>query len=450
LQPYESLDIFVPDPPSDIQSWLRDIVTKYEVYELIRVGIFYGENDLHAHRIEVLSHKYGVVSMDVQPKTWSDSVEAGKSKSQTFTVSATGGTVKGVTVAKLSGPGWITVSPTSLGDISADSSKTFTVTASPPAGTSGSFDYSIRVSCAEGEPKSIDITGTITVSPPPPSDTTPPQPAETKVEPGIIIRDDYQGSIRFKVYWRDDKNIAKVKFEFWADSINIGVKDPSGRDVDANGNGWYWCDIPRAEWAKYVGKKIYWHSVAWDFANNWGDTNIQGPLSIVPSPPLDTTPPSVMVISPNGGEVWKADELQRITWRATDDVGVTRVDIYYSTDGGRSWSPVALSISNTGSYDWRVPSTPSTNCLVRIDAYDEAGNKGSDTSDAPFTISPIVLRGDINHDGKVDAADWVLMKQILLGRLSPETCGWAADMNGDGVLNAIDVVMLKQKLLRGE
>jgi VCBS repeat-containing protein len=106
-------------------------------------------------------------SMNVQPTTWSDSVEAGKSKAQTFTVSASGGTVKGVTVTKISGPDWITVSPTSLGDIPAGSSKTFTITASPPARISGSFSYLIRVACTEGEPRSIDVSGTITVTPPP-------------------------------------------------------------------------------------------------------------------------------------------------------------------------------------------------------------------------------------------------------------------------------------------
>jgi len=105
------------------------------------------------------------LTMDIQPRTWDDSVEAGKSKSQTFTVSASGGIVKGVTVNKISGPDWLTISPTSLGDIPAGSPKTFIVTASPPAGTIGSFDYLIRVSCTEGEPRSIDISGTITVTP---------------------------------------------------------------------------------------------------------------------------------------------------------------------------------------------------------------------------------------------------------------------------------------------
>lgn len=100
----------------------------------------------------------------------------------------------------------------------------------------------------------------------------------------------------------------------------------------------------------------------------------------------DVTPPTVRVISPNGGEVWRIGAAYEIKWIASDNVGITKIDIFYSTDGGRSWRTIATSIKNTGSYIWKVPNTPSTNCLVRVDAHDTAGNKGSDTSDRAFTI----------------------------------------------------------------
>jgi|GEM_PF-3770809 len=101
---------------------------------------------------------------------------------------------------------------------------------------------------------------------------------------------------------------------------------------------------------------------------------------------IDATPPRVTVISPNGGEVWRVGSTQTIRWSASDDIQVTRIDIFYSTDGGRSWRSIARDLTNTGSYSWRVPNTPSTNCLVRIVAYDAAGNAGYDISDRPFTI----------------------------------------------------------------
>jgi hypothetical protein len=84
--------------------------------------------------------------MGVNPASWSSTLNCGESDNEIVTVSATGGTVKGVTVGKISGPTWLSVSPTNLGDISSGSSKTFTMTASPPSETSGDFGYTVRVS----------------------------------------------------------------------------------------------------------------------------------------------------------------------------------------------------------------------------------------------------------------------------------------------------------------
>ncbi len=102
-------------------------------------------------------------NMDVAPTSWSTTIEHGHSDSQIVTVSASSGPVKGVTVSKISGPTWLSVSPTNLGDIASGSSKTFTMTASPPAGTSGDFTYTVRVSNTCGSPSPRDVTGTIHV-----------------------------------------------------------------------------------------------------------------------------------------------------------------------------------------------------------------------------------------------------------------------------------------------
>ena len=53
------------------------------------------------------------------------------------------------------------------------------------------------------------------------------------------------------------------------------------------------------------------------------------------------TAPVVAVTSPDGGETWKAGSTHAITWSATDAVGVTSVDLAYSTDGGASFPNAA-------------------------------------------------------------------------------------------------------------
>lgn len=93
-------------------------------------------------------------------------------------------------------------------------------------------------------------------------------------------------------------------------------------------------------------------------------------------------PPSIAVTAPNGGENWAIGSSQNITWNST---GVTYVDIDYSTDGGSTWNSVATNIASSGTYAWTVPSTASTNCLVRV--MDSSNPSVGDTSNATFTIS---------------------------------------------------------------
>jgi hypothetical protein len=101
----------------------------------------------------------------------------------------------------------------------------------------------------------------------------------------------------------------------------------------------------------------------------------------------DSIPPSVTVTAPNGGESWTAGTTQNITWTATDNLGVTSVDLYYSTTGsGGTFTVIATGLANTGSYAWKVPNTASTNAFVKAVAHDAAGNTGTDLSDAAFTI----------------------------------------------------------------
>jgi hypothetical protein len=102
--------------------------------------------------------------MTVNPTSWNPTINCSESDSQILTVSASGGIVEGVTVGKISGPTWLSVSPTNLGDIPSGSSKTLTMTASPPSETSGDFGYTVRVSNTCGSPSSRDVAGTINVN----------------------------------------------------------------------------------------------------------------------------------------------------------------------------------------------------------------------------------------------------------------------------------------------
>ena len=88
----------------------------------------------------------------------------------------------------------------------------------------------------------------------------------------------------------------------------------------------------------------------------------------------------VIVTSPNGGEQWTGEDQQNITWTSQN---ITDVSIEYSTDNGNSWiNIVASTPASGGSYNWTLPDTTSSQCLVRIS---DAGNASlNDVSDATF------------------------------------------------------------------
>jgi hypothetical protein len=114
-------------------------------------------------------------------------------------------------------------------------------------------------------------------------------------------------------------------------------------------------------------------------------TDIQQHL--VPSTGVDINEPNVVLLSPNGGETLTANTAFTIEWTATDAEGsIAGVYLYVSLDNGSPYTPIALGISNTGSHKWYPGNRPTTQALIRIEALDNAFNKGSDSSDSVFTI----------------------------------------------------------------
>lgn len=111
------------------------------------------------------------------------------------------------------------------------------------------------------------------------------------------------------------------------------------------------------------------------------------------------SPPTVSVTSPVGGESWCIGSSHDILWSASDDTAITNIALYYSTDGGSNWIPISETESNDGIYPWTIPSTPSTQCQVKVIAYD-AADSAEDISDGNFTIKtmPTAPSGCIASD----------------------------------------------------
>ncbi len=115
--------------------------------------------------------------------------------------------------------------------------------------------------------------------------------------------------------------------------------------------------------------------------------------SLVSSEPMDetghdSTAPTVSVTAPNGGEDWTVGQVYDIAWTASDAHGIDYVDIYYSYDAGRSYTPISLGEAGDSPRAWTVPDTPTDSAVVKIIAYDPWANSAQDRSDAFFAISP--------------------------------------------------------------
>ena len=89
----------------------------------------------------------------------------------------------------------------------------------------------------------------------------------------------------------------------------------------------------------------------------------------------------VVMVTPNGGEVWNAWDQHQISYIKTSNAN--NVNLSYSVDGGVNWTSIATNQSG-GSYNWTIPNLPSAQALVRVQ--DKNVSCRVDQSDAVFEI----------------------------------------------------------------
>jgi hypothetical protein len=128
-------------------------------------------------------------------------------------------------------------------------------------------------------------------------------------------------------------------------------------------------------------------------AANVGST-VNIPLATVqpyltPSGSADTTPPSVTVSAPNGGETLAAGGFTSVTYTATDASGILYVQVFFSDDGGAHFIPVSPRLAAGSATSWFVPNMPGSQNRIRVVAVDVPGNQAYDDSDAAFTVAGV-------------------------------------------------------------
>ena len=98
--------------------------------------------------------------------------------------------------------------------------------------------------------------------------------------------------------------------------------------------------------------------------------------------------PTIILYSPNGGEDLLKEEHHTITWESKGDLGSNPINLYYSTNGGKTWTIIANDFENNGTYNWTIPNIETATGLVKVTCEDIYENNISDVSDMTFAIDP--------------------------------------------------------------
>ena len=119
---------------------------------------------------------------------------------------------------------------------------------------------------------------------------------------------------------------------------------------------------------------------------------------------------TITITYPNGGENWKVNTTETITW--TTQGPVNNVKIELQREAGDSWEELIDSTIDDGSFPWPVTAPVTTTALIKISKVGDASV--TDTSDAVFTIST-AEDGDDGGNGHIiynPAIDTVIPREF--------------------------------------
>lgn len=105
-------------------------------------------------------------------------------------------------------------------------------------------------------------------------------------------------------------------------------------------------------------------------------------------PRYDNSLPAAKMLKSDGGDTLRAGQTYEIRWSDDDNLGVTSVDLHYSTDGGATYpNLIAAGEPSDGSYIWTVPTNLSKNVRVRVTASDASANTAASASFTNLSIA---------------------------------------------------------------
>jgi hypothetical protein len=230
--------------------------------------------------------------------------------------------------------------------------------------------------------------------------------------------------------------VGEIQQVRWTADDDMGIRTDSVFYSTDNGTSWIFIEshtgnaqgfewtIPNTPSAQCIVRVV-----VYDAGNN-SDVDESDAVFTIEA---DTSPPTVEVVVPNGGEDWGTFEWHTISWTTEDNVGVVGDSIYYSTNNGDDWTFIASHTGNLQSFSWQVPNTPSEECLIKVIVFDASDNLTEDISDDNFIITyiepPPLTYAVVIKQSTYDYPDWQAVADALLARYGGQLFIWNSSLN---------------------
>ena len=219
------------------------------------------------------------------------------------------------------------------------------------------------------------------------------------------------------------------KVEYWVDTYDYDIPESTNeiKYIDCTGGAMATWNIIQRNILEDIAEFSTGEVIAVEYGS-YSRGNSQGEFyglmradNILLQAEEDTTPPTVTLDVPNGGEVWTVGEIQQVRWTAEDDMGICTDSVFYSTDNGTSWIFIESHTGNSQGFEWTIPNTPSDNCKVKVIVFDWADNSASDESDECFSIVQDITPPSVTVTSPNGGESW--------GTFEWHTIAWTAEDN---------------------
>jgi len=137
-------------------------------------------------------------------------------------------------------------------------------------------------------------------------------------------------------------------------------------------------DNERYFWLNHLSKTtVLFYSLFFMVSMLWADTGEDTSGNVT----LDTVDPSVTVITPTSSFSVPEYGEMTVTWEATDNIGTDSVKVYFSNNGGATFTLMGEETADSTGFTFEVPMGVTDSAQVRLNVTDTFGNEGIGYSD---------------------------------------------------------------------